>query len=161
MLKTRALGFMFLAFAASVIPASAQTLKPGFDPSKRTESPCGVKESFDEVMENIKIEWRQVSEARGHKYYYNTRKMRCSEDGVLAFWVKNIEAKHSPKDPAFTLLREEAKCKADKWRITSGTSYNEDGGVIDSSSPQERAWEDVTPDSVEQRIFDAVCKRGQ
>ena len=82
-------------------------------------------------------------------------KITCSKESVTD-WVKTFGEEY--KDFSHTINLEEYHCTEKKMRVLSFTDYSLGGGVIFSdNSPGE--WSFIVPDSLEEAIFEGVCKQ--
>jgi hypothetical protein len=123
-------------------------------------SPCGVPvPRYDEYLEELKVEWRDVGENAQTTWYYNTHKQVC-EKGILKAWTKSVE-KDTTKPLAYSIDKIELNCRSNQTRLMVTVKYQKDGSVIDSFTVPEPKWLDVFPDSVGERILQALCSKTQ
>ena len=127
------------------------------DPNKKTESPCGVSQSRVEFIDETKIEWRVASENKEATYYYNTVKTVC-ENKILKVWIKGVQKDDKSFD--HSMGRYELDCHHNKLRLMSLILYRKDGNVVTDPTPHtDPKWEDVTPDTVGENIWQTVCHK--
>jgi len=132
--------------------------KPKATPASKDVSGCGQQiPTFDQYLEEIKIEWRPVIGSEDATIYYNTRKTACDKDGILHVWIKALE-KHSQTTLSYSIIRYELKCRTDQYRLMSATGYDSAGRVVNSTNPDNPKWEDAVPDSVVEGVLNHVCR---
>lgn len=66
-------------------------LDPYFDPPRK-ESPGGVPiRSYDDFLEELKVEWRPLTASKQSFYFYSTRRVACNADNrILSGWIKEL-----------------------------------------------------------------------
>jgi len=106
----------------------------------------------------MKIEWRDVGTTSGTSVFYNTRKMICDDKGILRVWIKSIE-KDTSKPLAYSIDRIELNCRSSQMRTISRTKYGRDGRVLDSFAVPTPTWQDLTPDSLGESVWETVCHK--
>lgn len=128
------------------------------DLHKPFTTPCGVRyKNFDEVMDEVDVEWRVAASSSEEVFFYNTRKQQCDRNtGIIKVWVKG-EAVDSERTTSMT--RYEIKCRLDQLRIMSQIQYLRNGSVASSRTYRNPEWDDVIPDSVGERILETMCRK--
>lgn len=165
-MKGLLLGFCFLALLMCLprvaTPSQSKRKQPAAQkPTKPIPIPCGIKQTVQEFVEESSIEWRHAAETDDEEFYYNTRRMRCDDQGVLKVWIKSIPKPKISKYPLdHSLQRYEFKCTLDQMRKVSETSYDLAGRVLDSETIDNAKWQDVLPHSVGESMLNTVCNKG-
>lgn len=135
--------------------------KPKRDPDLEAglvkTSPCGVPiPSFDDFVEELKVEWRVGVEVKDGTTYYNTQKIIC-ENGILKAWIKSVK-KGTPPQP-YSLARYELNCTTNRLRVTSELHYSKDGDLLHSYQYDNAKWEDVAPDTAGEGTLEKLCHK--
>lgn len=124
----------------------------------KIEDPCGIRQTIQEFIEETSIEWRPAAETDDERFYYNTQKMRCAEQGVLKVWIKWVpKLSKYPLDHSMT--RYEFKCLIDQVRIVSQTDYDPKGSVLKSETFGDAKWKEIIPHTVGEDILNTVCRK--
>jgi hypothetical protein len=150
-------------FLVASVSSSQRKPKPKADPlteltRPRGVSPCGVPiPSFEEFVEEQRIEWRVVSATKETLYFYNTHRVTCGSGGILSAWVKGTYDNEAKSISDMT--RYEFKCRLNHLRITSQAEYYKDGSVKSSRTYKNAEWDEVIPDSVGESILEGICRK--
>lgn len=112
-----------------------------------------MKQSFDEWLEETRVEWRVASVANDVVYYYGTRRIVCdAKTKTLKAWVKGERTKNE-KRITVSMTRYEVNCRTDQLRTLSEVDYFDSGEIRESFTATKPKWSDVVPDSVGERIL--------
>ena len=127
-----------------------------------------------------KLEWDIVARNDTYMYAYNPKRVTRTSDGTLKVWIKQlptleafangkakeaqIEIRKKTGKPtagynewSYNLILFEYSCSERRSRILSVIDYGKNGAMLDSEKPV-MEWEDIIPDSVDEKIMEHVCK---
>jgi len=114
--------------------------------------------------------WKQYATARGATFYYNWRTL-IKKGNRVKVWDKNVGDKEGYvenlrrhnlsttkyEDFAFAVARYEFDCTEQSYRILAFAEYDSKGNVIYSQGDEYGKWSSVIPDSITDKLFNAVC----
>ena len=116
-----------------------------------------MSQTLAEFIDEMKVEWRVASENKDATYYYNTLKMVC-ENKILKVWIKGVQKDDKSFD--HSMDRHELDCRHNRLRLMSLILYWKDGHMVTDPTPKsDPKWEDVTPDTVGESIWQTVCHK--
>lgn len=108
-------------------------------------------------MEERSTEWRLATASKEAVYYFNTRRIVCS-NGILKVWVKGVDDPQRNPVPS-SMLKYELDCRAEKYRVTTAVYYERNGSVESNKSYRNPKWEEPIPDSIGEGILQRVCRK--
>lgn len=89
--------------------------------------------------------------ADGSKTYLDVNSLQWSPDrSNFKGWIKGVEP-----DNSYTLMHIELDRETKRNRFTALAHYNAKG-ILDQSSDEVSAWEDILPDSLADNLYDAA-----
>lgn len=123
-------------------------------------------------------EWiHYESNADGNKYYYDKESITSGERGIIKAWEKIVFSKEGKQDRikklkqgevykedyenlSYTLGLVAYNCNTKKSCPLSLANYTPAGNIIDSytRSLSEGRWEPIPPNSVNEKLYEILCK---
>lgn len=131
------------------------------DADKPKEGEEGL--DFSGLLDNDKPEtdktkrWRLATTGKDVEVYYDRGGISRTPKGTVKVWIKYEYTKESPYIKQSASLME-YQCADRMSRTLSETHYNQSGEVINSSTFRNLRWDYVAPDTIDEAIFEIVCK---
>jgi hypothetical protein len=113
-------------------------------------------------------DWKLIGTSLETDYYYDPQSIQLLSQDIARVWMKKIYPKKKVQEyikgigPEFKELSYdesliEFNCNENKNRRLTFTYYNQDGGVISTSTSDSSSWNFIVPDSILEALFNIVC----
>jgi len=118
----------------------------------------------------LAAEWVSIE---GTDRFFDISRIRVESDGIVRVWQKSVHKDYvirrlendlrrngTPVDYtgySYSIELWEMNCKQETYAVKSGTSYAQNGRVIDSFDLKDVRFSPVTPDSEGEAAFRTVC----
>ena len=107
----------------------------------------------------IAANWVMFEATGKRTLYADSTSITAPQNGVVKVWVKVDLSKDATVAPSTMIQHWEYMCAAHTTRVSSSVTYKADGTVIDSTTTQYAAFEDIVPDSVAQTLEQDICPK--
>jgi hypothetical protein len=114
------------------------------------------------------VDWKYVGTGESALHYYDPQSIKWVSKDIVRVWVKisyrgkgvqrHIK-KFGPeyKKLSYSISIWEFNCSEGKRNLVESTDYKQDGGVIHSYAYDSPSWHFITPDSMNEKLFNIVC----
>ena len=114
-------------------------------------------------------DWRSYGESSIGVYYYDADGITRPSKNIVRVWEKVVYSAKGVKkhveesgkryeNLSHSLNLWEVDCVEKKERILQTTEYLKDGTVLSSTQSQKTPWSFVSPTSIGEALYEAVCK---
>jgi hypothetical protein len=114
------------------------------------------------------VDWKYVGRGESALHYFDPQSIKwVSKDIVwvrekISYREKGVQShikKFGPeyKKLSYCISLWGFNCSEEKSNLLESTDYNQDGGVIHSYTYDSPSWHFITPDSVDEQLFNIVC----
>ena len=116
------------------------------------------------------VDWKYVGTGWSSLHYYDAQSIKWVSTDIVQVWekisyrkkaIQSHIKKFGPeyKKLSYCISLWEFNCSEEKSNLLESTDYNQDRGVIHSYTYDSPSWHLITPGTVEEQLFNIVCKR--
>jgi hypothetical protein len=124
---------------------------------------------FFSCLEGWGADWQLYATTRTGHGSYDAEGMTRQSNGIVQVWTKLMFSDEGKKDyvaglgetfkdVTYTICFEELDCDGKRNRVLQITAYSKEGKVVSTSSYDRNPWKYIAPETVNQALFNAVCK---
>jgi cell division septation protein DedD len=99
--------------------------------------------------------WVYVSEREDDLWFVNTDSIMCWENICKA----SVKMQPLAEKYEYTTEANEYNCKEVKYKTLRKTTYDSNGNITRTITPEGQGWNYIVPESISKELYDFVCKK--